>query len=599
MNREELQNELGLKGPVGRWISNRAYDFLKMDEVNSIQNRVRDYSGAAFAKLSLKELGVSYEVDEGQLKNIPAEAGFIVMANHHFGSLDGIILEAVFGEPRPDFKIMTTFLLSKIPGMHDLVIPVDNFSTGAARSLNGIRTAMKHMSEGRPLGLFPAGEVATWQPRKRRTAPGRKRIVEDIPWPSSVIKMAQRSGLPIIPVYFEGTNSKLFHILGKIHPRLRTVMLSREMLNKRGTNVKVRIGQPIDPEEISALEPEAAGRYLRSRSYALQAQCISSEGAARHEWAQPVAPQADPALIRAEADAIPADKILFETGDYRMYLLRSSESPVLMDELYRLREETFRAVGEGTGQSVDTDKYDDYYYQLILWNIPNGEIAGAYRLGDCREIVERIGVDGIYSASLYIYKKAAEPVLRKCIELGRSFVARKYQKEINPLRLLLAGIATATLRMPEAEYFLGPVSISNDYPVFYKSLAVHYLSREFPLEDGTLIVEPTHPFVSDFMAVNPDDLLLTLPKGDITKFDHLLATLSDGKYHLPVLVRKYFSCSAKLACFNVDPDFSDSLDGLILLRLSDFPRNTIRSIMRGMTDELRDSINIHFFGSNE
>ena len=599
MNRDELQKELGLKGPFGRWLSNRAYGFLKLDTVNSIQNSVRDYSGAEFAKVSLKELGVRYEVDEGQLKNIPTEGGFIVMANHHFGSLDGIIMEAVFGAPRPDFKIMTTFLLSKIPGMHDLVIPVDNFSTGAARSFNGIRTAMKHLADGHPLGLFPAGEVATWQPRKRRTALGRKRIVEDIPWSSSVIKMAQRSGLPIVPVYFEGTNSRIFHILGKIHPRLRTVMLSREMLNKQGTTVNVRIGQPIQPEEISALDAEAAGRYLRSRSYALQAQCISSDTAVQHQWTQPVARPGDPSLVRAETDALPADKILFETGDYRMYLLRSSEAPALMQELYRLREETFRAVGEGTGQSIDTDRYDEYYYQLILWNIPNGEIAGAYRLGDCKEIVDNYGVQGIYSASLYKYKEAAKPVLRKCIELGRSFVARKYQKEVNPLRLLLAGIATATLRMPEAEYFLGPVSISNDYPAFYKSLAVHYLSHEFPLEDAAGIVEPSHPFVSDFLAVNPDNLLMTLPKGDIAKFDRMLATLSDGRYHLPVLVRKYFSCSARLACFNVDPDFSDSLDGLILLRLAEFPKNTVRSIMRGMTDELRDSINIHFFGSNE
>ena len=599
MNRDELQKDLGLKGPIGRWISNRVYDFLKLDTINSIQNRVRDFSGAEFADVSLKELGVIYEVGEGQLKYIPSEGGFIVMANHHFGSLDGMILEAVFGNPRPDFKIMTTFLLSKIPGMHDLVIPVDNFTTGKARSFNGIRTAMKHLSDGHPLGLFPAGEVATWQPRKRRTSLGRKRMVEDIPWSGSVIKMAQRSGLPIIPVYFEGTNSRIFHILGKIHPRLRTIMLSREMLNKQGTKVNVRIGQPIQPEEISALEPEAAGKYLRSRSYALQAQLTASAAAVNHEWPEPVAPRTDPAMVKAEVDALPADKILFETGDYRMYLLRSSEAPTLMKELYRLREETFRAVGEGTGQPFDTDRYDEYYYQLILWNIPNGEITGAYRLGDCKDIVDKYGVEGIYSASLYKYKEAAKPVLSKCIELGRSFVARKYQKEVNPLRLLLAGIATATLRMPDAEYFLGPVSISNDYPAFYKSLAVHYLSHEFPLDDASKIVEPSHPFVSDFLAVNPDDLLMTLPKGDIAKFDRLLASISDGRYHLPVLVRKYFSCSARLACFNVDPDFSDSLDGLILLRLAEFPKNTVRSILRGMTDELREAVNVHFFGSYE
>ncbi|MBR4772053.1 MAG: lysophospholipid acyltransferase family protein, partial [Bacteroidales bacterium] len=380
--------------------------------------------------------------------------------------------------------------------------------------------------------------------------------------------------------------------------RLRTVMLTRETLNKQGYTVKVRIGQPILPEDVEGMDIGPLGRYLRSRSYALQSQCLSADSRVSHEWPSPVAEKVDPAVVRGEIDSLSSDKLLMEDGNYRLYLLHTVDAPNVMRDLYRLREETFRAVGEGTGKPFDTDKYDDYYYQLILWNVPAGEIAGAYRLGDCGAIIDKYGVEGIYSASLYRYKAAAEPVLRKCIELGRSFVARKYQREIHPLRLLLAGIAAATLHIPSAEYFLGPVSISNDYPVFFKSLATRFLERDFPLADAASLVEPTHPFVPDYMAVNPDDLLKVVPEGDIVKFDRLFSTISDGKYHLPVLVRQYFSCSARLACLNVDPDFTDSLDGLILLRLSEFPKAKTRSILRGAPEELREAINTHFFGND-
>ena len=161
------------------------------------------------------------------------------------------------------------------------------------------------------------------------------------------------------------------------------------------------------------------------------------------------------------------------------------------------------------------------------------------------------------------------------------------------------GLSVATLRVPQAEYCLGPVSISNDYPRFFKSLAVHFLRREFQYPDAERLVTPPHPFESDFLSVDPDALLQTVPAGDMDKFDRLMGILSDGKYRLPVLVRKYFSCSARLLCFNVDPDFTDSLDGLILLRLKDFPPQTLRSILRGVPAELRDEVFLHFYGTTE
>ena len=196
----ELQKALGLKGLPGRLITRFAYRLLDLEEVNRIHRKYCESQGPAFSAHVLEEVGVRYHIPEQQLDNIPAEGAFITVSNHHFGSVDGMILNTVIGSRRPDYKILTTFLLSMIPCLRDSFIPVDNFSAGGARSVSGIRTALGHLADKRPLGLFPAGEVATWQSRKNRTARGRKRVVEDIPWAENIIKLIRRSGLPVIPI---------------------------------------------------------------------------------------------------------------------------------------------------------------------------------------------------------------------------------------------------------------------------------------------------------------------------------------------------------------------------------------------------------------
>ena len=173
-----------MKGFLGKCVSRAAYHMLELEKPNRIQAKYSDLQGADFSARVLEEIGVSYEIPPEQLERIPQEGGFITVSNHHYGSIDGMILSAVIGARRPDYKILTTFLLSMIPSLRDSFIPVDNFTTGAARSVSGIRTALGHLSEGHPLGLFPAGEVATWQRGRTglpsaqsgssKTFPGRK-----------------------------------------------------------------------------------------------------------------------------------------------------------------------------------------------------------------------------------------------------------------------------------------------------------------------------------------------------------------------------------------------------------------------------------------
>ncbi len=592
---DELQKVLGIKGFPGRCLARLAYRILELEKVNRVHHKYHDSVGPEFSAHVLEDIGIRYEIPPEQLDRIPREGGFITVSNHHYGAIDGMILSAVVGSRRPDYKILTTFLLSLIPSLKDGFIPVDNFSTGGARSISGIRTALGHIADQHPLGLFPAGEVATWQKGKNRTSLGKDRVVEDIPWAENIIKLVRKSGFPVVPIYFEGGNSKSFHILGRIHPRLRTVRLIHEVFNKRGRVVQVRIGQPLTAEEIARFDVPTLGRYLRNRCYALEAQCLPPVEHAVQAVPAPLAEPVPADRIREEMDGLD-ERMLFEIGDYRAYLLQAGDAPETMRELYRLREKTFRAVGEGTGQPLDTDIYDAYYRQMVLWHVPNQEIVGAYRLGFGPEIMESHGgVTGFYSAALVRYGEKAAPLLAKSMELGRSFIVGRYQREIQPLRLLLAGLAVAVLKCPDLTYYSGLVSISDDIPDFYKSLVVRYLEKSFPFPDAPRVATPTTPFTPDFLAVDPDGLL-QIPDGKIDLLDRFLGTLSDGKVRLPVLVRKYFSCGARLVCFNVDPDFGSCLDALIVLRFSDFPKSTVNSILRGLPEDVQDAVWKRFYG---
>ena len=596
ISKDGLRQALGLKGIVGKCVAGALYGILGIGKLNKVYPHVADLEGPEFSEEVLRRFGISYEVPEEHLGNIPSEGGFLTVSNHPFGGADGLILNSIINPRRKDFKILTTFLLAKVSNLTKWFIPVDNFSKGGVKSITGIRTALSHIASGGSLGLFPTGEVSTYQKKGRRTAVSKRRVIEDKPWPENISKLIKNSGLPVIPVYFDGTNSKLFHLLGMIHPRLRTLRLVRELTCKNGTLVKVRIGKAIPAAEIATMDIPELGEYLRNRCYALEAQCVPGHKERPETKMAPLGEPVDQELVRSQMSGL-EDKCLFQAGDYKGYLIDAADAPDAMRELYRLREETFRAIGEGTGNPYDTDSYDGHYKHLVLWNIPNGEIVGAYRAGFGSGIIPSFGKEGMYTASLLRFGPYADKILPHSMELGRSFIALKYQREVLPLKLMLSGLAVAMSTDPQAFYSIGTVSISDSLPDFYKSLAIYFLVRDFRLEDADRFATAPNPFHPDFLRVNPEGLLSRIPKGDIDAFDRLLVAISDGEYRLPVLFRKYFSCGAKVSCFNVDPSFNNCLDGMIVLNKNDFPVNMMRSLVRPFPKETGEMVFRHFYGT--
>ena len=588
---EKLQDMLGLKGVFGKLVAKTVIKVLEIDKVNKVRPKFAGESAPDFARDIIKEVGVRYEIPQEQLDRIPAEGAFITVSNHPIGSIDGLILCDAVGHRRPDYKLMTTYLLSLIPELKDSFLPVDNFSEElVARNVDSMRAARELLQQGGGMGFFPSGEVSTYQKGEQRTAVGNKPVIEDIPWSSTIAKLIKRAGVPVVPIYFDAANSNSFHRLGKIHPRLRTIRLVHELFNKQGTVVKVRIGQPIHAAEYTEMDPRTLANYIRNRTYALEAQCREEPAAEVQTHLQPLAAPVDPALVREEMERI-TNRVVFTSGDYRCYLVPSAEIPNTMKELARLREMVFRAVGEGTGQAQDTDQYDTYYRQLILWSISNQEIAGAYRIGVGSELMARPeGARSFYSDSLFHFQEGLAPYLPKAVELGRTIILPQYQRDVTTLKLLMSGILTSIGRIPGMEYTLGPASISNSIPYFYKSLIVHFMLKHCAAPDAASMIKPSHPFLPDFLRVNPEALLVNC--NSLDDLDRLILALSDGQYRLPVLLRKYVSFGARVVGFNVDPDFSDSLDAFVLQWIHDMPENSFRSMGKMLTPEELDEVRV-------
>ena len=588
VTKSDIKKALGLKGLLGTCISSMAFKVCGFPGINKLFDSAADYQELEFTDHILETMNSTYKVEESQLDNIPKEGAFVVVSNHPFGAIEGLLLYDVIAKRRPDFKVMANFLLSNIPNLKNVFFPVNPFTENPEwkSSVGGIKGAIKHLEEGKGLGIFPAGEVSRYHGHD---------YPEDLPWSNSIARLIKNAQVPVIPIFWDGLNSRKFYRVDKIHSMLGTARLPKEILNKYNREFPLVIGKPILPTEIAQYEkPKELAAYLRSRSYALEALLPSDTIKNNDTYIEPVSPAKSVEELTAEIEKIQEKSYLFSASSYDCYLADYEDIPNLMYEIARLREEAFRHIGEGTGKGLDTDEYDTHYKHLILWHRERHQIAGAYRLGIGDELIESQGLKGFYISSLFRLDSAMEPTLRKTIELGRSFVSLDYQKEVLPLMLLLRGLSMVIVRYPQMEHFIGPTSISSWYPKFYQSLMVRYISTHHPADESLAsLVHPSHPFKENFLKVDAD-VLLEKNVESVEKFDKFLFRLSNGYYRLPTLLKKYLRLNSKFLCFNVDPDFNDTLDGLLLLTFSDFPESEIMPLFHDCSEEEIQAIRKRF-----
>jgi len=527
------------------------------DEINDFIQTHQHLKGFAFLDQVLNYFNFSYQVSARSLNRIPSEGRLMIIANHPIGSLDGLALLKMVRSVRPDVRIVANDMLNNIEPLQSLFLGVDNMS-GKASHKAQFKAIMHALDQDEAVIIFPAGEVSRIRPNG----------VRDGKWQAGFLKLAKKANAPIVPIYIDARNSALFYSLSALYKPLGTLMLVQEMFNKSHQEIKFHIGKPIPWKAIANLEinNKVIANRFRKHLYSLdkEAKWAKKGKTPLFETVETIAHPVDRKVLKK---ALKKSTLLGETQDSKkIYLYDFEDDSPVMHEIGRLRELTFRTVEEGTGTSMDLDQYDVRYRHLVLWDEDDLEIVGAYRIGECKQIVKKHDIKGLYTSTLFNLTTEMEDYLPNAIELGRSFVQPRYWGK-RSLDYLWYGIGAYVAQHPEIKYLFGPVSLSAAYPQNAKELIISFYSEQFgSQQDLATAKRPVkmtkenqkiakHLFASDYK----------------TSYKKLNALLEIEGVKVPTLFKQYAEVCDDKGCrfidFSIDPDFNDCIDALILVEI--------------------------------
>ncbi|MCT6698554.1 lysophospholipid acyltransferase family protein [Rheinheimera sp. 4Y26] len=543
----QLQQKPWLEKPVKGALKH----LLHEQEFSTFAARYPHLQGIEFIEQVLQYFHFSYAVRDNELERIPTQGRLVIIANHPIGSLDGLALVKLVHEVRPDVKVVANQLLSAVTPLHQLLLPVNNMQGGTERRC--LDRISQHLAAEGAVIVFPAGEVSRLKPNG----------IRDGKWHAGFLRFAKAAKAPVLPVYIDARNSALFYGASMLYKPLATMLLVQEMFKQKHKSIGIRIGEliPYDSFAQLPLETKACVKLFKKHLYRLgknKAPLFKTQTAIAH-----------PEDRQELKKAIAACELLGETSDGKqIYLYQSALSSPILREIGRLREISFRAVGEGSGMRRDIDRFDSYYEQLILWDNDELEIVGAYRFANTAKVIAEHGIDGLYTASLFRFSEQMTPYLAQGLELGRSFVQPKYWGK-RSLDYLWYGIGAYLTRQPQLRYLFGGVSLSNAYPKAARDLLVYFYTLYFSEENDSAV--PNLPYQLPFATLEQlqQHFSGNNYQADFTQLKHLLAHMG---LSVPTLYKQYSEIAepggVKFLAFGVDPDFADCVDGLVLVDLT-------------------------------
>ena len=523
---------------------------LHEEEFQQFAARHHHLKGLDTVEQVLEHLNIRCAIPAHDLEQIPEHGPLVIIANHPTGTLDGLALLYAVSRVRRDVKVVTNRMLTHLEPLSSLFIPVDNINGRTAKA--ALQQMDQQLQNGGVLIFFPAGEVS------RLT----RRGIRDKKWHSGFIKLAAKYRAPLLPAWIRARNSALFYASTLISDSLPLLLLMQQMFRRRNGSLPVNFGQQIAWS--SWFDPQRSVRELTERCYRhLELLAKGQPGVFKSESA--IARPEDRALLKRELGRA---ETLGRTADGKVIYLwqrRGQEDAPVLRELGRLREIAFRAVGEGSGKRRDVDGYDDDYLHLILWDEEDLEIVGAYRFMPTAMQLEKRGLNGVYSYSLFHYDARMDDILQHGIELGRSFIQPRYWGR-RGLDYLWSGIGAYLARYPHYRYLFGPVSISGGLPPSARDLLVAFYRLWFPA---------THPLAESrrpYPASLPDVLAQFGGEDyndDLARLKSLLGNLGCA---IPPLYKQYSEVcepgGVQFIDFGSDPDFNNCVDGLVLVDLT-------------------------------
>ncbi len=565
--------------PGGRkwpgWLLNIGERILGFHIFNTAHSRVEEELEAGskenFFRLACKHLPLNYEVTG--LENIPAEGPCVIVSNHPHGMSDGLMIGDIAMKVRSDIRIVVNDFLHCVRGMRPYQITVDVYGGTAAMQANmkGMREIIKWLRDGHCLILFPSGSAASWSPKDGR-------VVED-PWQVNMATIIRKMGAPVIPMHFSGQNGPLFQMVTQLCKDKRSALLPREIKRDRRTLHHVKIGRPIPASRMEILPDDAAlSDHLRLSSMILRysAEPASHSNPVPRPMVEIDSPES-PEVLQQELDSLPQDEHLLYTHrgtGMQIFTAKGCDIPHMLHEIGVQREITFRAVGEGSGLACDTDEYDQYYDHLIMWDPAARRLAGAYRMGRTDEIVQARGVTGIYNTEFFTLGNDFVNHVKNGLEMGRAFITAPYQKHPASLDTLWMGIGRFVCKHPHYRYLYGTVSVSSDYSVRSRTLIYEYLKCHcLHAQLAKHVQAKTPPANMDLLS--EDARLLPTGLNDLRLLSAMVSDTEPGGQSIPVLLRQYLRLGGEMISFNVDSEFGDTLDCLVLVDLHRAPERLI------------------------
>ncbi len=519
------------------------------DSINQFLTQNAHLKGFEFVDAVLDYFDFDYTVSSSDLQNIPTSGKVMIIANHPLGGLDALCLLRLISQVRKDVKIVANDFLAGFEALHSLLIPIDNYKI--RQSKNDIKKVYEALNNEEAVIIFPAGEVS------RATPKG----IKDPLWNKGFLNFAQNTNSPILPIFLDAKNSKTFYTISVINKTFSTLLLSHEMFNKKSKRIGVKVGQIIPNENIApkGIDKKFLLNLYRKHLYSLKK--------GKKSFFETQSAIAHPVSRIDLLNELKKSNLIGQTNDgKKIYLYDYTEDSIVLKELGRLRELSFRKVGEGVNKKRDTDKYDIYYQHIILWDENDLEIVGSYRIGNSDFIFKNIGVKGFYSNTLFKYNEEFMPYLKDSIELGRSFVQPKYWGT-RALDYLWFGIGAYLRTNPNIKYMFGPVSISASFPRVAKDMMIFYYSHYFG--DDENLVEPKVPYSYSSNILEIKELFDLNDKKKDFKF--LKSSLANIGVSIPTLYKQYSDIAeekgVKFLGFNVDNDFADCIDGFILVEV--------------------------------
>ncbi len=547
----ERKAQLTLSKSLNKALKRQLKNVIPSKQIDDVSRR--SFEGHRDAlKAALEMFKVRYRLERGTLENIPCTGGLIVVSNHPLDMLESVVLLNLLGQVRDDVRVISNRMLKRVPELADL------FITSPRQARDGQTAAWSQagdwVRQGGALVVFPD----RYSSRKVR----RPHPVQDVPWREHLGRLAQETGVPVVPVFFAGDYDRPYRDLAGLHLRFRDFLLSRQVMRKANAILPVSLGDPIDCRGIvSPGDYRKTGECIELHTYVLGRSgetAAGDERSSRQAFA-PVCEATSPDDLQWDIERLPAEQRLVTARELSVYIAGADDIPSVLREIGRLREITFRATGEGTGNETDIDRYDQHYQHLFVWNETKRELVGAYRLGPADSIVERHGRKGLYTQSLFRYRGRLLDAINPAIELGRSFVRREYQRSFAPLMLLWKGIGVFVAQNPRYGVLFGPVSISNEYHAASQRLMVECLRHCASDPRLSRLVQPRRPFKGGVVPMSAGNL-------DLERIAKLVSIIEPDSKGLPILLRHYLKLGGKVLGFNVDLSFN-SLDGLIMVDL--------------------------------